>query len=331
MEIPDQFKTLLIRSKPTLITLGFWLWYFVAVAALAVGLVCFGLEDGAILGWILLVLALGSTIFLLKQRRKVLHFFSILLLYSFIAVLPAFLSYRYLNIDENGAWLLGLVLFFNLLALYLFKKCKGKWFKLLTASLLIVAIAGNLLLAAEPKNWATDFRVGIFIGIFTIGVGIYLVLRRGILSRLYGIGVVVLAIVAIALSVFLSAQLIEMTGDDREKVLDNTWPQIENLLSGWNEESYEKFSADFDESFKERIDEAAFMEIRQAWGEYVSKGEPQVASQNIYQKLVIYLAQFAEVPHAELAFAFAESPVDSWKIVGLSLNPVEPAEEVPAE
>lgn len=302
-----------------------------AVLALVVGLTCFGLEDGAILGWILLALTLGSIIFLLKQRRKVLHFFSILLLYSFVTALPAFLSYRYLNIDENGAWLIGLVLFSNLLTLYLFKNCKSRWAKPLSALLLIVVIAGDMVLAGAPKAWATDFRVGVFIGIFTIGVGIYLVLRRGVLSRLYGVGVVVLAIAAIAFSVFGSTQLVEMVGDDREKVLDHTMPQIENLLSGWNEESYEKFSADFDESFKEQMDKATFVEIRQAWGEYVSKGEPQAASQNIYQKLVIYVAQFAEVPHAELVFAFAESPTDSWKIVGLSLKAVEPVEEVPAE
>lgn len=331
MEIPAQFKTLLIKLKPVLLTLGLWLWYFVTTLLLVVGLVCFGLEDGAILGWILLVLTLSSLVFLLKQRRKVLHFFSILLLHSFVAVLLAFLSYRYLNIDENGAWQLGLVVFFNLLALYLLKKCKSRWAKTLSALLLIVVIAGDLVLAGGPKVWATDFRIGIFIGIFTIGVGIYLVFRKGILSRLYGVGVVILAVVAIVISVVLSTQLVGMTGDDRDRVLDYTMPQIENLLSGWNEGSYEKFSADFDEGFKEQIDEAAFMEIRQAWGEYVSRGEPQVASQNIYQKLVIYIAQFVEIPHAELVFAFAESPTDSWKIVGLSLNPVEPVEEVPVD
>jgi len=313
--------------------LGLWLWYFVTALLLIVGLACFDIEGAAILGWMFLSLASGSLVFLLKQRRKFLHFFAVLLFHILVAALLGLFSRRCLNIDEDGAYLLGIAAFANLFVLYSFERCGRRWPKVLSTLLLMVVVAGDLLEAAMPKVWATEFRVGVFVGIFTIVVGVYLVLRKGILSRLCGVGVVGLAIAAVLFSFYMSAQLTDMVGEDREKVLEHTRPQIENLLSGWNEGDYEKFTADFDSSLKERLDEAAFAEMRQAVGECISKGEPSsVASQNIYQKLVsFYPAQFAEEPYVEMVFAFTESQTDRWEIIGLSFSAVEPAGEVPAE
>jgi len=321
MRIFGRLKEPLIKYKPALAAVGLWVWLLAAAVTLTTSLSLIALGDKALLGWLLLVATLGSLIFLLRKRRRVLHFFAVLLLFTLIAALAGVLGHRYLYISEDGSTALGLVIFFSLSALYLFAKSTRRWGKVLSTILFVLVIGLNLLIVVMPNVWISDIIVSAVVGILTIGIGIFLVVRKNLFARFSGVGVILLVILSSMLSTLISMQLTEVVGENKETILGKTASQVENLLLGWNEKNYQQFSADFSDELKEKISEAAFVELRQSWGNYITKNEPRVGVQ-IYTKLVIYTAEFSNQPQAQLVFQFAESVADRWKIIGMDVTPL---------
>jgi len=322
-KVSSKLRELYIRFKPKLITIGLWLLWFLALVFLATG-VSFLVEGDSWGGFICFAAALVANIFLLRRKRKVLHFFGILLLFTFVSSVIGTVGYRFGHIGEDGALNLGITIFLSLVPLNLLTK--GKWARKIGAVLLATVILLDLIFIVAPKAWGSEVAVGLLIGIMTLGVGIFLVLRKEIIARLSGVAVVVLALAAVAFSFVTDTGLVPMTGADKEIVLSKTTAQIDNLLEGWNETSYEKFTADFDSSLKEQLTETNFSSFRESWGEYISKGDPDVYGRNGFAKRVIYIAVFSQQPSAEIAFDFLESAgefADRWKLIGLSFSPVE--------
>lgn len=96
---------------------------------------------------------------------------------------------------------------------------------------------------------------------------------------------------------------------DKEKVLAYADPIVDNLLAGFNEGNYAKFSKDFDGRMKSALPEAAFTQMRQLVvskiGLYKSRTVSKVQKQGP-ATLVIYNAEFEKESGVEVKAVFTK-------------------------
>jgi hypothetical protein len=94
---------------------------------------------------------------------------------------------------------------------------------------------------------------------------------------------------------------------DKEKVLAYADPVVDNLLAGFNEGDYAKFSRDFDARMKSGIPEAAFTQMRQdivsKLGLYESRTVSKVEKQG-EATVVVYQAEFEKEGGVKVTVVF---------------------------
>lgn len=78
----------------------------------------------------------------------------------------------------------------------------------------------------------------------------------------------------------------EITGEEKESILQYAEPVVDSILKGFNEDNYELFSMDFDEIMKKHLNEEANNKTRaqifSKIGLYVSKGSPRVSEKTSF-------------------------------------------------
>ncbi|TES91009.1 MAG: DUF3887 domain-containing protein [Candidatus Cloacimonadota bacterium] len=83
------------------------------------------------------------------------------------------------------------------------------------------------------------------------------------------------------LFILFCAKEMAITGEEREKILQYAEPVVDSILKGFNEDNYELFSMDFDETMKKHLNEKAHNKVRaqivSKIGLYVSKDSPRVS------------------------------------------------------
>lgn len=96
---------------------------------------------------------------------------------------------------------------------------------------------------------------------------------------------------------------------DKEEVLAYADPIVDNLLAGFNEGNYAKFSRDFDDRMKSGLPEAAFAPMRQditsKIGLYESRAVSKVEKQG-EATVVIYNADFEKENGVEVRVVFTQ-------------------------
>lgn len=96
---------------------------------------------------------------------------------------------------------------------------------------------------------------------------------------------------------------------DQQSVLSYADPIVDNLLAGFNEGNYAKFSKDFDDRMKTALPEAAFTQMRQSIiskiGRYKSRAVAKVQKQGP-ATLVIYNAEFERESGVEVKAVFTK-------------------------
>lgn len=96
---------------------------------------------------------------------------------------------------------------------------------------------------------------------------------------------------------------------DQQSILSYADPIVDNLLAGFNEGDYAKFSQDFDGRMKSALPEAAFTQMRQSIvskiGLYRSRTVSKVQKQGS-GTLVIYNAVFEKESGVEVKVVFAK-------------------------
>ena len=110
-----------------------------------------------------------------------------------------------------------------------------------------------------------------------------------------------------------------LSGDDATEVLAYAEPIVDNLMQGFNEGNYAKYSRDFGPEMKQALDEAAFAEnhefVTSRIGLYESRGDPVVTKTGEYVA-VTYRAKFEREDGVALQFVF-EKDDPSHRLQGL--------------
>ena len=96
---------------------------------------------------------------------------------------------------------------------------------------------------------------------------------------------------------------------DQQSVLSYANPIVDNLLAGFNEGNYAKFSRDFDHQMKTALPEAAFNQMRQSFvpklGLYKSKAFSKAQKQE-QGTLVIYDTEFEKESEVKVRVVFTK-------------------------
>lgn len=110
--------------------------------------------------------------------------------------------------------------------------------------------------------------------------------------------------------------------DDATQVLAYADPVAENLLAGFNEDNYTKYSRDFSPEMKQALDEAAFEQNRELVtsriGLYESRKDPVVTETGDYIA-VVYKATFEREDGVDIRFVFKKGD-EAHQLQGLWFN-----------
>lgn len=106
---------------------------------------------------------------------------------------------------------------------------------------------------------------------------------------------VIFLLLSLLLFILYCSKESEITGEEKEKIVQNTEPLVARILEGFNEDNYLIFSKPFDERMKKGLKEEMFHKTRadifSKIGLYISKRSPKVFSKAPFIT-VIYKADF---------------------------------------
>lgn len=132
------------------------------------------------------------------------------------------------------------------------------------------------------------------------------------------ISISILAIVTLCLLTLPAVAAPVGTGDQQVKALAE--PIVDNLMTGFNQGNYAKFSKNFDATMQETIHEKKFQEVRQdllkKWGKYQSKKYLGFLNQKEYT-LVLWKAAFADTARDVLIKLVLSKRQDKVYVAGL--------------
>lgn len=137
------------------------------------------------------------------------------------------------------------------------------------------------------------------------------------------VGVLILGIVlGIVLYPFLIQSTSEVSGEQRDLVLQYADPITDSLLEGFNGKDYAMYSRDFNEQMKNALTEGVFLETRELIvskiGLYVSRVPHTVLRQGPY-RIVVYNGVFEQEESVEIRVVFLDHN-GTQKVSGLWFN-----------
>jgi len=325
----EQFKSIVK-------TLGFWL-AFIAVAVLgfsAIGVLTERGGLGSITGWVLAGITLLLLVFLFITRRQMFKIPIIILVALWLIVLLTRIAVLY-NISGNELgstnifWLLIVAVFYFLGAWLILKR--GIWKVIGILLVLAVSFAGGLVTTA-PDYSRLAMVSNRLVWALIMGMGIFMVIRKGIGLRLLGVGLIIATMLTVFGALLSSASPIVITGKDRLIILASAEPRINNLFQAWNDRDYQKLSKDFNDNMKGKLGRDSFLSDRDNLGKLISKNElnklapksdsPSVAVETKFIK-VMYGVTFEKSPATiYLITVYFQKYDDKYLIGELTFDPL---------
>ena len=120
-----------------------------------------------------------------------------------------------------------------------------------------------------------------------------------------------------------TSQSTTLSGEERAQVLAYADPITDNLLQGYNEYNYTKYSRDFSSQTKNGINESAFAETRiliaSKIGLYQSRADNPVVTESGDYISVNYKADFQQEQGVDVRLVFKKGD-DSHQLYGLWFN-----------
>jgi len=325
------------RFKSIIKTLGFWL-VFVVVAVLGFSSISALTERGglgSIVGWVLAVITLSLLAFLFIARRQSFRIAIFILVVLWLIILLARIAAFYnISGDTLGSanifWLLIVAVFYLFGAWLMLKH--GIWKVIGILLVLAVSFAGGLVTTA-PDYSRLAMVLNRVVWALMAGMGIFMVIRKGIGLRLLGVGLIIATMLTVFGAIFSSASPIAITGKDRLIILASAEPRINNLFQAWDDRDYQKLSKDFNDDAKGKLGRDAFLSDRDNLGKLISKNElnklapksdsPSVAVETKFIK-VMYGVTFEKSPaDIYLITVYFQKYDNKYSIGGLTFDPLD--------
>ncbi|TSD03597.1 MAG: hypothetical protein Athens071426_194, partial [Parcubacteria group bacterium Athens0714_26] len=321
------------RFKSILKTLSFWS-AFVAAVILGFGAIYRLTEKGglgSITSWVLAGVALSLLVSLFIARRQIFKIPIIILAALWLIYLISLVSRA--NILESGVNALSLfAAVFYLGGAYLITK--QRLLKIIGVLLILAAVFVGVRNATIPNYSLLTISLSLMILALTIGIAIFMIMRKGIGLRLLGVGLVFAIMGMVSASFVMNTySTIAIIGKDRTIILASVEPRINDFIEAWNDKDYQKLSKDFSDEMKGKFSQDKFLSARNESGKLISTDElRKVAPKNnsplvIIEALVInvmYGATFEKDPINILAFTVQFRKYDSkYLIRGLTFGPLD--------
>lgn len=319
------------RFKLILKTLGFWL---VSVAAAVFGFGSIGVltEKGgldSIAGWVLAGITLPLLVFLFIARRQSFKITIVILIVFWIMVLLTRISGNELGFG-NIAWLLSVVVFYFFGVWLILKRGILKVIGVLLIS--AVSFAGGLV-TTVPDYSRLAMVSNRVVWALMVGMGIFMVTRKGIGLRFLGIGLIIATMLTVFMAIFSYSSPTAITGKDRMIILVSAEPRINDLFQAWDGKDYQKFSKDFNDVMKGKLGQDEFLSNRDNLGKLISKDKlnklapksdsPSVAVETKFIK-VMYGVTFEKFPATiYLITVYFQKYDNKYLIGGFNFDPID--------
>jgi len=286
---------------------------------------------GSITGWVLAGVALSLLVSLFIARRQIFKIPIIVLVALWLIYLISLVSRA--NILESGVNTLSLfTAVFYLGGAYLITK--QRLLKIIGVLLILAAVFVGVRNATIPNYSLLTISLSLMILALTIGIAIFMIMRKGIGLRLLGVGLIFAMIGMVSASFVMNTySTIAIIDKDRTIILASVEPRINDFIEAWNDKDYQKLSKDFSDEMKGKFSQDKFLSARNESGKLISTDElRKVAPKNnsplvIIEALVInvvYGATFEKDPINILAFTVQFRKYDSkYLIRGLTFGPLD--------
>lgn len=258
------------------------LLYTVSTVSLLVGIALLGfgliyLSQGQMV-WgsvILLVFALIITVLIITPLKFIRWLAAGVGLISIIIITYQYLYVYFGNINQIK---LGFVVSCSasafLLGSYLINKSLVP--KIIGALLILLGSIGTLVAAVTfPASEIMQFIINFSGCTITFLAGCYLITRQGLFFRFWGVAIIIASIVVVFSSgVYSFLKYIQPTpieGVAKQELLFYVDPILDNMWQGYNENNYDKYSADFSSEMKEAANLKSMKDIQEVLGTYKSR------------------------------------------------------------
>jgi hypothetical protein len=253
----------------------------------------------------------------------------VFLIFGFI-FLPVILFFLYRYFWINGTnlyqpWGISLCIIMYFLGGYLLSKKSA--ISVLGGFIIFftTVTAATIIISVPITSWPT-FVFNIIGSLCTFGVGLFLVSRNSCFLRSWGICVILATLFIglfsgiVSLGDFVKER--EVTDQNKQKVISETEPMIDDFFVAWNKHDYGAFTKNMSDKAKEEMSEMKFTYTTYAqFGDFVSKENPIVYQQNFNHE-IDYIINFTKDKNMLAHFQVSKLS-GQYLITGFKLEPAE--------
>lgn len=314
-----------ITKNPLFLLIGRQALFFLNILLFIIGACFIFSQQSVIFGWILIVISFLLNFFLLRLKFKIFHVFSLLLFFALCSVLVLLLIYHFLKIKGDVLFFIPFIIFLNLTAVYFLNVVQKKMLKVLgiIAYFFIIILTVIFMLASATTR--SELVTSLILALMSFGIGIFLISRKSIILRFLGVGIIVLSLLGFFFVFYMPRQPVAVSEIKKETIEAEVRPIIDNLLAGFNEKNYEKFTHDFAQPVKDKLNKEKFLEANDSFGQYISRKKPEIGKQGP-MTVIVYKAKFSKVPDIKLTFTLVK-PNSHYNIQGLEFVPVTASQQ----
>ncbi len=315
------------QFKSTLKTIGFWLVFVIAVILGSSAIYTLTERNGlgSVTGWVLAGITLLLLFFLFVVRRGLFIITTITLVSLGIMILPTRIAALYISEDSK----LNQILYLSVATIIYFWGAylitNQRLLKIIGILLILAITFTNILQTVEPDYSRLIMVLNRMVWALMAGMGIFMVMRKGIGLRLLGIGLIVATMLTVFMALLSYSSPSAITGQDRTIILGSAEPRINELFEAWNGKDYQKFSKNFNDEMKGDYGQDKFMSARNELGKLISTDEmrqlapesdsPSVAVEANFIK-VMYGTTFEKYPVAKYLITVNFQKYDNKYLIG---------------
>ncbi|MDP2946874.1 MAG: hypothetical protein Q8N88_02055 [Nanoarchaeota archaeon] len=172
-----------------------------------------------------------------------------------------------------------------------------------------------------PATTRSEFVTSLVLALMTFGIGVFSIVKKSVMFRLLGVGMIILSLLGFSVVFYMPSQPVAVFSEaEKETIEAEARSIIDNLLAGFNERDYEKFTRDFTQPVKDELNKEKFLESNDSFGQYISRKKPEIGKQGP-MIILVYKAKFSKIPDVKLIFTLAK-PNSHYNIQGLEFVPI---------
>lgn len=137
---------------------------------------------------------------------------------------------------------------------------------------------------------------GLFAFIATLSINIFIFIKGKKVAAIFGaLFLIFVLVVSVMAAIYGFSLTKEVSEDEKQQILEEKKESIDNLFEGYESRDYNKFSRDLNELMKEKHDKIEFLQLREGFGNLISKDCSDASKSTIGGSVVLCEIEFENV------------------------------------